>query len=157
MGHDIDRCIGTTSLCACLVCNKVVGPKPDHSLTTWYGHARWPSTMQTMHPRRPLPQSGRFNSKACLHLVYTHSLHVSIISPKHSSTLNTYSNDFICSILNMWHHVSVKIPSGGAVSGEGGVASEGNLVGVPQFHSWGKCTMSSTNIQYVPCFLWPVY
>ena len=29
---------------------------------------------------------------------------------------------------------------------EGGVASEGKVVGVPKFHSWGKCTMSLTNI-----------
>ena len=31
--------------------------------------------------------------------------------------------------------LSVKIPSGTAVRGEGGVASEGKLVGVPKFHS----------------------
>ena len=36
----------TSSSCAHLVCNKVVGPKPNHSLTTSYGHARWPSAMQ---------------------------------------------------------------------------------------------------------------
>ena len=30
--------------------------------------------------------------------------------------------------------------------GEGGVASEGKVVGVPKFHSWVKCTMSLTNI-----------
>ena len=30
--------------------------------------------------------------------------------------------------------------------GEGGVAGEGRVVGVPKFHSWGKCTMSLTNI-----------
>ena len=25
--------------------------------------------------------------------------------------------------------------------GEGGAAGEGRVVGVPNFHSWGKCTM----------------
>ena len=30
--------------------------------------------------------------------------------------------------------------------GEGGVAGEGRVVGVPKFHSWGKCTMPLTNI-----------
>ena len=25
--------------------------------------------------------------------------------------------------------------------GEGGVAGEGRVVGLPKFHSWGKCTM----------------
>ena len=30
--------------------------------------------------------------------------------------------------------------------GEGGVASEGSVVGVPMFHSWDKCTMPLTNI-----------
>ena len=26
--------------------------------------------------------------------------------------------------------------------GDGGVAGEGRVVGVPKFHSWGKCTMT---------------
>ena len=30
--------------------------------------------------------------------------------------------------------------------GEGGVAGEGRVVGVPKFHSWGKCTMPLTNV-----------
>ena len=30
--------------------------------------------------------------------------------------------------------------------GDSGVASEGRVVGVPKFHSWGKCTMPLTNI-----------
>ena len=29
---------------------------------------------------------------------------------------------------------------------EGGVAGEGRVVGLPKFHSWGKCTMPLTNI-----------
>ena len=29
---------------------------------------------------------------------------------------------------------------------EGGVAGERRVVGVPTFHSWGKCTMHLTNI-----------
>ena len=30
--------------------------------------------------------------------------------------------------------------------GDGGVAGEGRIVGVPKFHSRGKCTMPLTNI-----------
>ena len=30
--------------------------------------------------------------------------------------------------------------------GEGGVAGKGRVVGVPKFHSWGKCTMPLMNI-----------
>ena len=30
------------------------------------------------------------------------------------------------------------------VRGEGGVSGEGKAVGVPKFHSWGKCTMPLT-------------
>ena len=30
--------------------------------------------------------------------------------------------------------------------GDSGVAGEGRAVGVPKFHSWGKCTMPLTNI-----------
>ena len=30
--------------------------------------------------------------------------------------------------------------------GEGGVAGEGRVVGIPKFYSWGKCTMPLTNI-----------
>ena len=30
--------------------------------------------------------------------------------------------------------------------GDGGVAGEGRIVGIPKFHSWGKCTMPLTNI-----------
>ena len=29
---------------------------------------------------------------------------------------------------------------------DSGVAGEGRVVGVPKFHSWGKCTMPLTNI-----------
>ena len=29
---------------------------------------------------------------------------------------------------------------------EGGVAGEGRVVGVPKFHSWGKCTMPLMSI-----------
>ena len=41
---------------------------------------------------------------------------------------------------------SGKIASGVAVRGDSGVAGEGRVVGVPKFHSWGKCTMPLTNI-----------
>ena len=30
--------------------------------------------------------------------------------------------------------------------GESGVAGEGRVVGLPKFHSWGKCTVPLTNI-----------
>ena len=30
--------------------------------------------------------------------------------------------------------------------GDSGVAGEGRVVGVPKFHSWGKCTMISNQI-----------
>ena len=30
--------------------------------------------------------------------------------------------------------------------GDSGAAGEGRVVGVPKFHSWGKCTMPLTNI-----------
>ena len=30
--------------------------------------------------------------------------------------------------------------------GEGGVAGEGRVAGVPTFHFWGKCTMPLTNV-----------
>ena len=30
--------------------------------------------------------------------------------------------------------------------GDSGVAGEWRVVGVPKFHSWGKCTMPLTNI-----------
>ena len=30
--------------------------------------------------------------------------------------------------------------------GDSSVAGEGGVVGVPKFHSWGKCTMPLTNI-----------
>ena len=30
--------------------------------------------------------------------------------------------------------------------GDGGVAGEGRIVGVPKFHFWGECTMPLTNI-----------
>ena len=30
--------------------------------------------------------------------------------------------------------------------GDGGVAGEGRVVGVPKFHSWVKCTMPLMNI-----------
>ena len=30
--------------------------------------------------------------------------------------------------------------------GDSGVAGEGRVVGIPKFHSWGKCTMPLMNI-----------
>ena len=41
------------------------------------------------------------------------------------------------------HHV---VASRVAVKGDGGVAGEGRVVGVPKFHSWDKCTMVLMNI-----------
>ena len=43
----------------------------------------------------------------------------------------------------------------GAVRGDGGVGGGGGIVGVPKFHSWGKCTMP---LEYqVERFLRPVF
>ena len=39
-----------------------------------------------------------------------------------------------------------RIASGVAVRVEGSVAGEGRVVGIPKFHSWGKCTMPLTKI-----------
>ena len=41
-----------------------------------------------------------------------------------------------------------------------GVAGEGRVVGIPKFHSWGKCIMPLTNIDSdwdVQRFFWPLY
>ena len=69
-----------------------------------------------------------------------------IISPKRGSALNTCSNDFIRTYIGRVTSRKRKITLGVAVRGEGGVAGEGRVVGVPKFHSWGKCTMPLTNI-----------
>ena len=68
------------------------------------------------------------------------------ISPKHGSALNTRSNDFTHSILNVWCHVSGEITLGVAMRGDSGVAGEERVVGVPKFRSWGTSTMPITNI-----------
>ena len=81
--------------------------------------------------------------------------YVHIISP---STVARSLHEFICSILNIWHHVNIKITSGTAIRGEGGVAAEGKLVGIPNLHSWSKCTMHAINEYPVRLgFLWSVY
>ena len=44
--------------------------------------------------------------------------------------------------------------------GDGGVAGEGRVVGVPKFHSRSKCTIPLNEYQFrldVQRFLWPVY
>ena len=49
-------------------------------------------------------------------------------------------------VLNACHHVlSGDITLEVAVRGDGSVAGEGRVVGVPKFHCWGKCTMPLTN------------
>ena len=46
------------------------------------------------------------------------------------------------------------------MKGESGVAGEGRVVGVPKFHSWGKCMHHAVNGYQlrldVQWFLWPV-
>ena len=37
--------------------------------------------------------------------------------------------------------------------GDSGVAGEGRVVGVPKFHSWGKCTMPSLVPRPLPDFI----
>ena len=85
------------------------------------------------------------NSKACL-LLYTRALRAHIIIPKRGSALIHVAMILYVGILNVWHHVSGKIALGVTVRGDGGVAGEGRVVGVPKLHSWGKCTMPLMNI-----------
>ena len=69
------------------------------------------------------------------------------ISPKHGSALNNTRNDFIRRYIErVTSHISGKIALGVAVRGDGSVAGKGRVVGLPMFHSWGKCTMPLTNI-----------
>ena len=49
--------------------------------------------------------------------------------------------NLFCSWMSSMH--VIEIPSGVAIKDENG---EGRLVGVPKFCSWGKCTMTVTNI-----------
>ena len=51
----------------------------------------------------------------------------------------------MCDIMHVRENIALRV----AVRGEGGVAGEGRVVGVPKFHSWGKCTMPLTNINYL--------
>ena len=76
--------------------------------------------------------------------LYSHSVHS--ISPKHGSTFNTCSKDFVPKYIECVTSCKRKIALGVAVRGDGGVAGEGRAVGIPKFHSWGKCTMPLTNI-----------
>ena len=66
------------------------------------------------------------------------------------SVLNTHSNDFIHTYIEcVTSHKRKNIASGVSVKGDGGVAyvaGEGRVVGVPKFHSCGKCNMPLTNI-----------
>ena len=64
---------------------------------------------------------------------------------KHGSTLNTCSNDVRRYIERVTSRIR-KIASEVTVRGDGCVAGKGRVVGVPKFHSWGKCTMPLTNI-----------
>lgn len=82
------------------------------------------------------------NSKARFYTYF----YACFISPKCGSALNTHGNDFIRTYIGRMTSRKRKIVSGIAVKGEGGVAGEGRVVGVPKFHSWGKCTMPLTNI-----------
>ena len=59
-------------------------------------------------------------------------------------------------ILNVWYHVKNRFRSG--YEGDGGVAGEGRVVGVPKFHSWGNCTINKYQLRLdVQRFLWHVY
>ena len=72
---------------------------------------------------------------------YTHN-----ISPKHGSTLNTHSNDFIRRFIECMTSHKRKKMLRDTVRGYGGVAGKDKLVGIQRFHSLGKFTMLSTNI-----------
>ena len=69
-----------------------------------------------------------------------------VISLQRGSALNTRSNDFICTYIERVMSRKRKNRFVSPVRGETGVAGEGRVVGVPKFHSWGKYTMSLTNI-----------
>ena len=56
------------------------------------------------------------------------------ISPNHSSTFNTHSNDLIRTFIECVTSHKRKIASEVTVRGDGGVASEWGVVGVPRFH-----------------------
>ena len=71
------------------------------------------------------------NSKASF---YTHALCVRITSSKRSSVLNTCSNDFIRRYMEHVTSRKRKIALGVAMSGEGGIAGEGRVIGKPKFH-----------------------
>ena len=79
------------------------------------------------------------NSKA----LFQPARYAHINSPKGGSALNTRSNVFICRYIECVTFISGKITSWVAVRGESGVAK---VVGIPKFHSWGKCIMPLTNI-----------
>ena len=56
------------------------------------------------------------------------------ISPKYGSALNSHSNAFILSYIEcVTSRTREKIASEVAVRGDGGVAGEGRVVGVPKF------------------------
>ena len=59
---------------------------------------------------------------------------------------NTRSNNFICRYIEHVTSHKRKIALGVNVRGEGGVAGEGRVVGVPKFHFWGMCTMLLMNL-----------
>ena len=77
---------------------------------------------------------------------YTHALRACrIISPKRGSAPNTRSIDFIRRyierVASRKRKIAVRVNGGVA-----GVAGERNVVGVPKFHSWDRCTMPLANI-----------
>ena len=61
------------------------------------------------------------------------------------SALNT-RNDFIHRYIECVTSRKRENHFGSHCEGDSGVAGEGRVVGVPKFHSWGKCTMPLTNI-----------
>ena len=69
-----------------------------------------------------------------------------IINPKHSSMLSTHRWFYTYKYIGRVTSCKRKIASRVTVKGEGGVAGEGRVVGVPKFHSRDKCTMPLTNI-----------
>ena len=81
------------------------------------------------------------NSEACFILTLTH-----IILAQSMVAHSIHAMILYLGILNMWLHVSQKLALGVTVRDDGSVAGEGRVAGVPQFHSWGKCTMPLTNI-----------
>ena len=71
--------------------------------------------------------------------------------------MNTKERLYLPLIESVTSCISAIFPFGAAQRGEGDVAGEEKLVGVPKFHSWSKCTMPNKHqsdwMSNVPTYL----